>query len=700
MALQWTSKATDHNSVALPNQNQHLNDQLEQEQNSHAQQLAERVHSWSTIELDYRPDRGDIRARSHSRINLHASVSRNEQPEFSPQVLASLCQGPCGPIFGYLAENLRARSKDKQKKANAEQTLARKQQSLTLRQKQQSRTLQCHELTLSIARKQREIAECKERIKKQRQLQTVKEIHHKQEMQTIRILQEYQARLQQTQIVPLVHGTGTNRHTLEAILQKTVQEISCLLKQVAVEQSHAARGSLEGRNTSMQSFYEHLQQTSDGVSHFLEIIAGSKKAQLLAIGSLKDRKLTESGSGSETTTSSEAASLLHMFRGHHIERVVQVESVLNKVSACEREKSQLFTEMRFRAQRRDQEKKPNHFLQELEETKAYLRGLRTALEFIQTEQENLVERLMATDELKAKIEGVGRASRTADQKVRQAQHNVRKVTEMVQLNLEKVPSLANSIAGDITESLSQGLAQLSTSVRARNTTGVNDIKVLQDLAQQSQVVYEASHAHLIPLPVPSWTESSLLSGGPETEAAELAWCETSGSASLSADQLILQKARLQSHNIVRQLAVSKAKDLDARLARSNNETIESMKSTTSQILASSTSGTTSQEDEEGGSVLGVDSLDSKFEAEIKEIVGSLMRYDNDYQTTLAREIENVLVETESAGAVAEEARSLVNDGQRLASRFETTQGHGQEQSKPSRNITSTGSAESKRMRFI
>lgn len=62
----------------------------------------------------------------------------------------------------------------------------------------------------------------------------------------------------------------------------------------------------------MQSFYEHLQQTSDGVSHFLEIIAGSKKAQLLAIGSLKDQKLTESGSGSETTTGNEAASLLHV----------------------------------------------------------------------------------------------------------------------------------------------------------------------------------------------------------------------------------------------------------------------------------------------------------------------------------------------------------------------------------------------------
>jgi hypothetical protein len=106
-----------------------------------------------------------------------------------------------------------------------------------------------------------------------------------------------------------------------------------------------------------------------------------------------------------------------MFRGHHIERVVQVESVLNKVAACEREKAQLYTEMRFRAQRRDQEKKPNHFLQEMEETKAFLQGLRTALEFIQTEQENLVERVMAADEVRSRIEGVGRVSRTTDQKL-------------------------------------------------------------------------------------------------------------------------------------------------------------------------------------------------------------------------------------------------------------------------------------------
>lgn len=277
---------------------------------------------------------------------------------------------------------------------------------------------------------------------------------------------------------------------------------------------------------------------------------------------------------------------------------------------------------------------------------------------------------------------------------------------MVQLNIEKVPSLAKRIAEDITESLSQGLTQLSTSVQARNTTGVNDIKILQDLTQQSQTIYEASHAHLTPLPGPSWTGSSLLSSGSGMETARLAWYETSGSASLSADQLILEKARLQNHNMVRQLTVSKTKDLNARLSRSNNETIESMKSTTSQILASSpstiasTSGTPSQKDDDGGGALGVDSLDSNFGAEIKEIVGSLIRYDNDYQAALANEIEHVIVETESSGAIAEEVRSLVDDGHRIASRFETIQRRGQEQSKPSRNINSALSAESKRMRII
>ncbi|KAG0380453.1 hypothetical protein BGX24_008087 [Mortierella sp. AD032] len=641
MAHQWTRKTTDNNTVAS-DQNQHL----EQEQlNSPAQELAERVYSWSTAELDYRPDRGDIQARNHQRIALYASTSRSKQPEYSPQALISLCHGPCGPMFEYLAENLKSRSTiAEQNRDNADQTLERKQYSLVARQKQESRSLQCYEVTLAIARKQREIAEAKERIKKQRQLQTVKEIHHQQETQTIR--------------------------------------------------------------------------TKDGVSQFLEIIAGSKSAQLQALESIKDQKLVESEAGSQATGSNEAARLLHMFRGHHVERVVQVESTLNKVAACEREKAQLYSEMRFRAQRRDQEKKPNHFSQDLEETKAFLNGLRTALEFIQTEQENLVERVMAADELREKIETIGRASRVAEQKLHQAQHSSRKVTEMVELNLQKVPSLANSIAGEITESLSQGLAQLSTYVQARNTTGVNDIKILQDLTEKGQVAYEASHAHLTPLPGPSRPGSSLTSlpllGGAGMEAGHVhAWYATSGSSSLSAEQLILQKARLQNHSLVRQLSVSKAKDLNTRLARSNTETTASMNDVMLQLLGSSSLGTDVPASHRGGSIsrtqqrvtgaLSVDSLGSKLKGDIKEIVGSLIRYDDEYQTALATEIEQVVNAAESANDVVESVRWLVEDGHRIASRLQTTQDQGHGRSKTGRDSIATTAAaatEHKRMRFI
>ncbi|KAF9906853.1 hypothetical protein EC991_000216 [Linnemannia zychae] len=665
MAHPRTRRISD-NSLISDSQDQ---DPEKEQQNSPAQELAERVYSWSITELDYRPDQGDIRARSHPRIALYASTSRNEQPEYCPQALISLCHGPCGSMFAYLTENLKSRSKIAGHNGDiAGQTLERKKRSLEARQKQQSRTLQCHELTLAIARKQREIAEAKERIRKQRQLQTVKEIHHQQEVQTIRILQEYQERLQQTQIAPLVQGAGVNRHIFEAALQKTLQDIYSLLKQVIIEQPHAARGSLEGRSSSVQSLYELLQRTNDGVNQLLEIIAGSKSAQLQALESFKDKKLAESQAGSVAIGNNEAARLLHMFRGHHVERVIEVESTLNKVAACEQEKAQLYSEMRFRAQRREQEKKPNHFLQEVEETKALLNGLKTALEFIQTEQENLVERVVATDELKTKIEVIGRASRAAEQRLRGAQHGVRKATEMVELNLQKVPSLATSIAGDITESLSQGLAQLSTSVQARNTTGVNDIKILQDLTTKSQVAYEASHAHLIPLPGPSWPDSSSLSlvlgvaGIGESSHAH-AWYEASGSSSLSTDQLILQRVRLQSHNLIRQRAVSKAKDLNTHLARFNTEMGTSMKTTTFQLLSSSPLGTDAMDNQQGSSsahqmqhvtgALSVDNLGSKFEGDIKDVVDSLNKYDAEYHKTLATEIEHIAEGAESANVVVE-----------------------------------------------
>ncbi|KAF9919158.1 hypothetical protein FBU30_011141 [Linnemannia zychae] len=679
MAHQWGATKENDFNVALHSQERELS-------SNHTNELAERMYSWSITELDYRPNGCDIRTQSHPRISIHAPSSRSGQPEYNPQALMGLCSGPCEPIVEYLIENIKSRSL-KQTKDFTKRTLPKKQNSIDSRQIQQINTLRCQEMALAIARKQREIAECKERIKKQKQLQTVKEIYHQQELRTIRMFQRYQERLQQTEISLLVNKTGGYPHALETALQKTVQDISHLLKQVALE-PHIPRISVEGRNVSMDSFYENLRQTSDGVSQLLELIARSKKDHLQNLEVFKDQKLSEHESRSKSTTPNETASLLHTFRGHHIERIIQVETVFNKISACELEKQQLYTKMKLCAQRRDQEKRPSFFMQELEETKAFLSGLRTALEFIQTEQENLVERVMAADE-------------------HQVQHNVRKIIELIENNLQKVPLLANNIAEDITNSLSQGLTQLSSSIQARDiiatTSGgksENDVNILQDLTSRSQAIYEAYHMHLTPIPWPvpfsrSMQPSVNLVPGLGTGEAgvenqkgneagyrqNIAWYETVGSASLSSDQLILQKAKLQSVNMIRQLSILRAQDLNQRFAQSNNETVASMKSTTSQILAFLSSSPskkdsnnndgaqTEQKTSSTAAPLSVDSLGSGFEIDIKEIVGSLIRYDTEYQTALIEEIKQISEGIETTNIVAEGAHSLVNDSNSIKLRL-------------------------------
>jgi hypothetical protein len=62
----------------------------------------------------------------------------------------------------------------------------------------------------------------------------------------------------------------------------------------------------------MQSLYEHLRQTGDGVNQFLEIIAGAKSAQLQSLESSKNKRLAGSKAGSEANRSKEAANLLHV----------------------------------------------------------------------------------------------------------------------------------------------------------------------------------------------------------------------------------------------------------------------------------------------------------------------------------------------------------------------------------------------------
>ena len=90
---------------------------------------------------------------------------------------------------------------------------------------------------------------------------------------------------------------------------------------------------------------------------------------------------------------------------------------MDRIATCEKEKEQLYTYMRTRAHRRELEKKSDGIPQELEEAKAQLKGLGAALDFIQAEQEVMVERVVSVDEQKEKLEAMSKTSRSMDQKM-------------------------------------------------------------------------------------------------------------------------------------------------------------------------------------------------------------------------------------------------------------------------------------------
>lgn len=90
---------------------------------------------------------------------------------------------------------------------------------------------------------------------------------------------------------------------------------------------------------------------------------------------------------------------------------------MNRIAICEEQKEQLYTKMRTRAHHRELESKADGLPQELEEAKARLKGLEAALDFIQAEQEIMVERVVAVDEQKERLEQLSKTSRTMDQRM-------------------------------------------------------------------------------------------------------------------------------------------------------------------------------------------------------------------------------------------------------------------------------------------
>ncbi|KAK3807823.1 MAG: hypothetical protein J3Q66DRAFT_84940 [Benniella sp.] len=199
------------------------------------QSLAERVYSWSVHDLDYRPDNSNTISRSLTTARTHHNSNSAEL--FCPQALESLCDGPCAAMFEYLMENIKPSSSVRLSRPPALDSSRQTQVRVAKRAEQQAKTLRCRDLVLTVAQKRREVEEAKERIRHQRQLQSMKEIHHQQTIHRAQILQEYQSFFQKLrlEVAPLRRDRGSNRYALELTLARTAEEALKVIRQVAIE---------------------------------------------------------------------------------------------------------------------------------------------------------------------------------------------------------------------------------------------------------------------------------------------------------------------------------------------------------------------------------------------------------------------------------------------------------------------------------
>ncbi|KAF8939148.1 hypothetical protein BGZ58_010498 [Dissophora ornata] len=511
---------------------------------------------------------------------------------------------------------------------------------------------------------EREIAEAKERIKQQRQLQVAKEIHHRQSVQIVKVLQEYDTLLRQYQPNTLKSTTwfqenDSDHYALRATIEKVLREVSRTIELVTIngvtfQQDQVAHGRCA------QDLYQALQQGHDDATYFFGVMKELKEGNLSSLQSQRQEQIQQS---ENKDTASKATKLLQLFQDHHGERVDRIDMVLNQISVCEQEMEELYSKMRFQAQRWENEKNPALFQQGLEETKAHLRGLETALEFIQAEQENLVERVASMDEQQAHLEAMIKASRAADKKVTDVQRVVRKFIEMIKINSQGVPRTAEKTSQDITRSISEDLSQLSDLVQDRTYTLEGDSKVMQGLSEQSQKAYAETHTKVLQAPVLDWRESDL--ANEQQTNGQNPWREITTKSSISADQHILQLVGLQRHNAVQRLALSNAKELSQIMERIKTETTSMMK-TFVRALPEESQVHGDDEKERG---VSVSNLTSKFEGDVKDVTRSIVQFEKDHHAAFQSDIQDIGAGLEVGEEIVYKVGSLVDDSDRIAEHF-------------------------------
>ncbi|KAI8604087.1 hypothetical protein EDD21DRAFT_239702 [Dissophora ornata] len=206
-------------NLATTADNPFLEVSLQKHHSEASRSLSELVYTWCINDLDYRPGNIDTRMGSHVGALTHGSTSTRPLPEFSPESIDRAIHA------SQIIDSNRSE---------------RIQVSIAGHMEREAIALRNRDLTLAIAQKQREIAEAKERIKQQRQLQVAKEIHHRQSVQIVKVLQEYDTLLRQYQPNTLKSTTwfqenDSDHYALRATIEKVLREVSRTIELVTIK---------------------------------------------------------------------------------------------------------------------------------------------------------------------------------------------------------------------------------------------------------------------------------------------------------------------------------------------------------------------------------------------------------------------------------------------------------------------------------
>ncbi|KAF9973041.1 hypothetical protein BGZ73_003751 [Actinomortierella ambigua] len=646
--------------------------------------LAERVYKWAVDDLGYRPDTTDILGASpYTTTGLTPQNTTLASANFQPQDLYHLCSGPLASIFEHLTLNIRPRREAQnaqdqilyQRRQHVHghqgQVAHNKRQAVNMKQRE------CRDLAQQIARKRQEIASCKESIKRHRQMSMATQQYHDRSRESITVLQEYHRELitlergiSRQQPPSHQHDGHESRRSLAPLKSDT--HGLCHLLVLAAKETVAKKT----RTTDRQ----HQNLTSQATSLHAKIkgIPGGPKLFLETIQSLQSHLLQDFDTRNPTSSEpSKSAEILKIFRAHHAERLEQVEMVLSQMAEQEQQKEDLIEHMQ--QSMKTLEQSGGHAAMvaagihlELEIAKAQVAGLSTSLEFVQAEQELLIERALSTEDPSARLEAIGRGSRAAQQKCVQAQRTLQQLAQLLITEHETLRDRMTRSRQDMTE-ITPLLTQLVQLAQERLSSVEQGYHArLERLKQQQEERLHSARPILLPLSPFNHLERS---DPRASNASNAPWLQSSYSLApphISQDRQTLDRVALHAELRLQASLVEQMKTTQRMMAGVAEQLSTRWKQGIETCQGALKQAYPDIEHEVDAVKAALDTKDpvvmankTNLEAEALAVIEAVEKFDHLQEQAAIQRIQHSVEQSEAALVTLEQIESLVQEARML-----------------------------------